>query len=176
MKITAFRATKCITSPLKRGDVRNGVQWEDAGLFRIESYFVAEWDLADGNTIRCTGNPGFVFNFRSGPAIIDLVLPKSGPAGAVWCAHDILFNDGDVVQFSDAQKLMRYGLKACGIGGIRSWLAGVSVDIFGREAYDTDTKQSRRGLCKVERIPTEAAKWSSPVLVGVSWDIIKGRR
>ena len=170
-----FRHTACVNYPLKKGEDANGVPWEDDGLFRLDRLFVAEYDLSDHTTLRITGQPGFVLNFRSGPAFVDLVLPKSGPAAAVWCAHDIPYNDPDVVSQRLVDLCMDYGLRCVGIDRFRARLARWAVGTFGRGAYTHDTLQVRRGMAKVERISWDAAAISSPLFVGLRWQGEYGR-
>lgn len=164
-----LRFTKLAFEPLQRGDMNNGVHWEEDGLYRIDKFFCSEYELSDGSVLRTEIHEGFVCNLRSGLALIDIVIPKAGPYSPIWVTHDGMYENPQVRR-DLADRCMAFGLECCGMGDMRSGMAYRGVRIGGRGAYKKDTLQARRGLVSVVRLSGEQAAMTSPRMVGLPWD------
>lgn len=86
--------------------------------------------------------PGFKSNFRSGPGIVDCIVPHIGNKDVqiCWLLHDVAYNadsDGNHILSKElADEILRQMLIRA---GFNSWTARCvygSVKLFGQSAYD----------------------------------------
>lgn len=126
--------TDLVTKELQPEELPAGMKWEEGGLAQVVQRFVSVYLLANGRAVVTELLPGFVFNFRSGPAMVDMVLPKRGKASPVWATHDGQYSHPKLPR-PLVDHLMAEGLRLEGFGEARAMLGWRFVRWFGSGAY-----------------------------------------
>jgi hypothetical protein len=164
-----FRFTALEVLPLQKGDLHSGVPWEDSGLWRVQKFYCSDMDLPDGKVLRVTLQEGFVFNMRSGPALVDVAIPKSGPFSVAWANHDGCYWEGSAISRKLADWAMWVQLRTLGLSPARAKASWAVVRAFGHRGYTPNTHQARRGLVQVRILEKAHADYASPDMIGVPW-------
>lgn len=167
MKVLRHRYTKLCVEILSPDDLKGtGAKWEDGGWFALTEPFHSEY-FTDREVIRTFLAKGFVFNMRSGPALVDLVLPKVGAAGPVWAAHDGHYNSGGAIPRSLSDGLLSGGLSLEGFAaGVRA-LGWAFVRLLGGSGFRS-VLAANKGKVVVLRFSRTAEK-ANPIPAEV-WD------
>lgn len=171
MKVLRARYSALQVEVLAEEDLRGtGAKWEMGGWYSLAVPFAHEAFLGNGKVVRTILDRGFIFNSRSGPAAVDMVLPKMGAAGPVWAAHDGHYNAGRQISRALADAILYGGLDLEGFAFWRRSLGWLFVRGFGWMGSRSALK-GNRGKVRVEILDLEA--WGKDPLV-VDWD--KDRR
>jgi len=172
MKVLAHRYSRLVQETLSRDDARRlGFKWEEAGLYQVRGTYADDYFLADGRVVRTILRDGFVYNLRSGPAIIDPWFPKGGELSFVWAPHDGHYNEGRAISRSLADGLLCEGLRLEGLGILRRNLAWTFVRAGGGPGWGY-SRQAREGLVEVSVLTRAGAL--EPLVV-VEWDRTRGK-
>ena len=86
-----------------------------------------------GGTI--TVPAGFLCDFASTPRWIWWLLPPWGRYGRAAIIHDRLYSTGEVTKEA-ADAIFLDGMRACGVGRMRSRVMWLAVALFGKKAWD----------------------------------------